>query len=69
MYIKRHRISRKFVQDFCDIRGLDFIIHKNLGNRKKYWYTYSISENGKRIFDNEKSLRELYFKLVDKYCK
>lgn len=69
MYIEKKRISRKVIQDFCDRKGLNFIIHQNLGNRKNYWYTYSVSENGKRVFNEEKSLRQLYFKLVDKYCK
>lgn len=62
------RISRKRVQRVCDIFGYELITLQQLGDRKNYWYLYSIiDENGDYVV-NRVTLKEAY-EVMNKKCR
>ena len=60
------RTSRKQVQELCDLFNFRFVRHQMLGDRKDYWYLYTIvDENGNYIAEMT-SLRDAYYKAAAK---
>lgn len=63
--MKQNRISRSIVEKMTSSIGLRLVIHQNLGNRKNYYYTYSVvrDENGICAVEtliSDKTLKEVY---------
>lgn len=60
------RTSRKQVEEVCGLFGFRLVKHQMLGDRKDYWYLYSIvDKNGIRIVENT-TLKKAYTALLDK---
>ena len=60
------RTSRKQVEAVCEVFGFRLVKHQMLGDRKDYWYLYSIvDKSGNRIVGST-TLKNAYTVLLDK---
>ena len=63
------RTSRKQVEEICKLFGFRLIKHQMLGDRKDYWYLYSVVDKDCKRVVERASLREAYNTLCDKCRK
>ena len=60
------RTSRKQVEEICKLFGFRLVKHQMLGDRKDYWYLYSVvDKNCKRVVE-QTTLKNAYDILCDK---
>lgn len=55
------RVSFKKVQTLAGYLGLDVVRHQELGNRKDYWYSYTlVDEKSREVVVKTTTLRNVY---------
>lgn len=60
------RTSRKQVEEICKLFGFRLVKYQMLGDRKDYWYLYSVvDKNCKRVVERT-TLKNAYDILCDK---
>jgi hypothetical protein len=65
--MKHSRTSRKQVEELCKLFNCRLVCYQRLGNRKDYWYEYSVINNETGEFIAKyTTLKEANNKLIDK---